>query len=241
MNMDVGELIQRIRIRNPAAVAGIAGLLVATVLFALMARSLVVSIVARNRAEAEYASVHARVERIQSVQLSTPENLRNRIAEAKAQLAEVLAGFPTPAQAAEELSQYYHYAEEHGIQVLRMEALLGRPEGEDARSAYRVQRFVIEVQGQVPDLMLFLSRVGAGPYATFGLDGVAIVPDQPARASADLTVFSSDLVEEVEPGSPEKGTGAKLTLAGPVEGIPRADRSAAPRSRSIRCVAFAGR
>lgn len=192
MNMDVQDLVKRIKIRDPFSAGVIAALAVALILFAIVLSSLLRATSQSRELQSDLDTTRDAIEQIRSIQAANPENMRQRIAEAQAELQALLAGFPTKEQAAAELARYYEYAAQYDTQLVRTEAMMLRPE-EQAETTYQVQRFLIEARGNVPNLMRFMAKVSSGSYRTFVLDSISIRASSPAVASADLAVFSSNI------------------------------------------------
>jgi len=192
MNMDVQDLVKRIKIRDPFSAGVIVALAVALILFAVVLSSLLRITAQRRDLQSDLETTLDAIEQIKSIQSSNPDNMQQRISQAQAELQKMLVGVPTKEQAAAELARYYEYAAKYHTQLVRTEAMMLRPE-EQAETAYQVQRFLIEARGNVPDLMRFLAQVSSGSYSTFVLDSISIRSSNPAVASADLAVFSSDL------------------------------------------------
>lgn len=210
MNMDVRDLLGRIKIRDPVSVVGLVSLVVATILFGVTARALVLSVRQRAELQASYDGVRDAIARTQQARTMEPGELREEIAGAQGRLRQALSDFPSTAQAGEELSGYYRYADELGVQLVRMEAVAADWEEE----VYNVQRFLLEAEGAVPNLLRFLSRVGGGAYATFLVEDVTIRSDGVPVASADLTVFASDLGAGATP-RPGKRSSAPIPSSTP--------------------------
>ena len=192
MNIDVRDLVGRINLKDPVSVGGVVTLAVATILFAVTTKSLILSVGRRAELQATYDTAQDTIARAQEHQRVKPEELRHDIAEAQTQLLEMLSDFPSGAQANDELSHYYQYANDLDVQLMRMEALAVEPEHDD-HTIYSLQRFLLEAEGEVPNLMRFLAQVGAGPYLTFSIDNVTIQTNETPLASAELTVLASDL------------------------------------------------
>ena len=213
MNMDVRDLLGRIKIRDPVSIGGLVSLVVATILFGVTARSLILSVRQRAELQASYDGVQDAIARTQQARTMKPGELREKIADAQGRLRQALSDFPSTAQAGEELSGYYRYADELGVQLVRMEAVAADWEEEGER-IYNVQRFLLEAEGAVPNLLRFLSRVGGGAYATFLVEDVTIRSDGVPVASADLTVFASDLGAGATP-RPVKRSSAPIPSSTP--------------------------
>ncbi|MFP3895316.1 MAG: hypothetical protein ACLFV5_00555 [Anaerolineales bacterium] len=192
MNTDIGELIERIEIKNSVNVAVVAGLVVSLVLFVVVLVSLVGALREQRMLQRDYESSISSIERIRTMQEQGPETVRQRISEAKEELGSLLAGMPTRGEVRAEIVRYYTYASDVDVELVRMERVaVSEKEGE---GYYENQRFVLEARGLTPDLMRFLARVGGGEaYDTFILSNIYIASNGPSTAEADLEVFSSEL------------------------------------------------
>jgi nucleoid-associated protein YgaU len=195
MNTDIKDLIGKVKIDNPKSILAVLSLVAALALLIWTTLSTVSTWQTRLDLELRLDGAQQSLARLEQLQTTQPETLRDQIERNQSQLRMLLIGFPTARQAADEVARYYGYADEQGAQLMRLETLLVTPE-EERQTAYRVQRFFLEVRGDVPSLLRFLARANGGPYKTFVLDNINIKQDQPAIANADLLVYSSTLVEE---------------------------------------------
>ncbi|MHB0859128.1 MAG: hypothetical protein ACYC5M_16365 [Anaerolineae bacterium] len=202
MNTDIKDLGRIIKIKDPLSAGGIAALLIALILFVLVLVSVVQSTLQLSQMRADYAFTSESVESAVALQSASPDTLMQRVSDAHTEIEAALVDLPTNKQAADELALFYDHASQVQTQLVRMEAMLSSPE-ELAQTTYRVQHFLLEVQGDIPNLMRFLSRVANGPYISFSIDNISIQPTNPAVANADLTVYSSDLA----PGAQPRGAG----------------------------------
>jgi tetratricopeptide (TPR) repeat protein len=221
MNTDIRDIPKLIRVKDPRSVWAVVCLVIAIALFGIVSRLLIMSIIERDLLQGDLDATRARIVQIQGMQGTNPETLRQRIEERRQELQEVLAGFPTTQQVDEEIGRYYQYAGELGTQLVRMEAMLNTPE-EEGQSAYRVQRFLLGVRGEMPQLLRFLGRITNVPYRGLVLDAIAIRPDNAlggagggavsAIANADLAVYASDLVSGTAPIPQEVAPAPTATL-----------------------------
>ncbi|MCD6302587.1 MAG: hypothetical protein J7M15_03570 [Anaerolineae bacterium] len=221
MNTDVKDIFKRIRVRNPVAVAGIGLLAVALVAFALTAVSLGRNLASASQAEADLAVVQDSIDQILSLQTAKPESLQTQIAEVNAQIAECLEGFPTSAEAGEEVARFYEYATQTGVQLISIEPQRNLPE-EEVQSAYTVQRYSVVAQGAVPGLLRFVARLGSRSLETLRLINIAINQNDGGHADIDLIVYASDLVH-AERGS---ATDSEPTTVAEFEELARIARDA---------------
>lgn len=201
MNVDVKDLIKLIKIKNPRNVVAVAVLVVVATLFLWLASSLVRAISLRDELSAQVVSNQDVIAQIRRLQAAQPAALRKQIDDARSRLQPYLVGMPSIKQASDEISRYYGYASELGTQLMRMDTVLNPP-AEERQTAYKVQRFYLDVRGPVPNLLRFLARASNGPFGTFFIDNIRVQPDGPALANADLVVYSSDLVTGAVPGAP---------------------------------------
>ena len=192
MNQDMGELIKRIRIENPVVVGGVVSLVLFLILSGVTVPGFVRNRQERNALREEYETAQSRLEQIRALQDAQPEQFAQRLVERQAELAALLEGFPSKDEVSAEMAKYYRYASDVGAQLVRLEALLSPPKEID-QPGYDVQRFIIEARGEVPEILRFFSSVGSGPYVTFLLDNINVLPNGPAVGESDLTIYSKDL------------------------------------------------
>lgn len=223
MNTDIRDLPKLIKIKDPRSVWAVVSLIAAIVACGVVSRLLVLSFIERDLVQGNLDATRARIVQMQGMQGSNPEALRRRIAERRAELQELLAGFATTQQVDDEIGRYYQYATELGTQLVRMEAMLSTPE-EESQSAYRVQRFLLEVRGELPQLLRFLGRISNVPYRGLIVDNIAIRPDGAGGATnggianADLAVYASDLVTGTAP-IPQEVAPAPTEVVAPSDNI----------------------
>lgn len=191
MNQDVGQLLGQLKDQDPWMLGVIVGLVVSLVLAIVLGRAALTANSERRDLADQHAANQANIQQIKAMQQASPEGLKDGIASAQAQLDELLGGVPTSEQVSEELVNYYAYANALNSRLVRQEKAVdaGAEEGVDV---YGSDLFLLEVHGEIPDLMRFLAQVGSGPYRTFMLGAINIGPNGPAMAEADLRVFYSD-------------------------------------------------
>ena len=212
----------------------VASLIVAIVAFALVSRLLVMSIIERDILQEDLNATNARIAQLQGMQGANPEVLQQRLVEHRTELSEVLAGFPTLQQVDEEIGRYYQYAGELDTQLVRM----GDAEraGRDRVAGYRVQRFLLGVRGEVPQLLRFLGRISNVPYRGIVVDNITIRPDDDAStgaalANADLAVYPVDVATDAVP-IPEQAALAPTDPMQPTDNIDRRGIDATRHRRS---------
>ena len=184
MITDIRELPKRIKAADPRSVWGVVSLIAAIIALAIVARLLVVSAIERDHLQGDLDATRARIAQLQATQETDPSVLRRRIEEAQHELRAVLAGFPTTQQADDEIGRYAQYASELGTQLVRLEAMMRAPEDE-VQPAYREQRFLLGVRGDMPQLLRFLGRVSNVPYRGLVVDNITIRPGGAVGDAAD--------------------------------------------------------
>jgi len=199
MNTDVGELLKRIKMPNPIVAGGIGLLVVAIVAATLVGVRLANNWLGATHTEAALADVQESIDRILSLQTANPEAIRHHLAETNREIAALLQGFPTEAEAADQASRLYEYAMETGVQLVSLEPLRSTIE-EEILTAYTVQRYTVVAQGGMPELLRFVSRLGSLPLPTLRVTNVSIQFTDGGRADIDLVLYASDAALE------ERGT-----------------------------------
>ena len=195
MNADVGDLLKRLKIQDPVNIGAVVGLMVSMALFAVVVTSLLRTLTDRQNLTLELEAAQTTIERLDQLQTASPENLRQRIAQVRGELSGLLVGMPTDEEVAAEIIRYYEYAKDTGTQVTRLEKIVPSPEEEEI-TAYQVQHYLLQANGQFPDLLQLLGRIATGAYRTIIMDEITMGPDGPAFADAVLRVYSSDLAAE---------------------------------------------
>jgi hypothetical protein len=231
MNTDIKDLFKNVKVKDPVIVGAVATFVVALVLTIVIVPMFVSSVQRNQELLAETEAASQALAEIESIQAAQPAALRGRIVQAREQLTTLLADFPSTSAAAQELSAYYGYANNLSAQLVRMEAILNTPE-EDAATAFKVQRFLLEVQGDVPSIVRFWAQIGSGPFKTFLLDNLVIMPEMTPVGQADLTVYSSDLVLGLDlPSAPQpQGTLSPTVEVTQEQGAPAQTPEATPMS-----------
>jgi len=195
MNTDVGDLLKRIKMPNPIVAGGIGLLVVAIVAATLVGTRLANNWLGATQAEAALADVQESIDRIKSLQTANPEAIRQQISQTNLEIAALLQGFPTGAEAADQASRLYEYAMETGVQLVSLEQLRSTLE-EEMLTAYTVQRYNVVAQGGVPELLRFVSRLGSLPLPTLRVTNVSIQSTDWGRADIDLVLYASDVALE---------------------------------------------
>ena len=191
MNQDVGELFGRLKNQDPWMLGGAVGLVVSLILAIVLGRAALSANAERRELADQYNANTLNIQQVKAMQEASPEGLKKSLAATQTQLDELMLGLPSGEQVSEELVNFYAYANALDTRLVRLEKTVpSLSPGDEA--VFESDLFLMEVHGEIPDLMRFLGQVGSGPYRTFMLDQINIGPDGPAMAEVDLTVYSSD-------------------------------------------------
>jgi hypothetical protein len=196
MNMDVKDLVRNIKIKDPRSAAAVVALAVAMILFAVALTSLVTALSEMNALRADYDGALEAIEQIEALQAGGPNGMREAIASQQMQLSDLLRGYPTSDEATAEMARFYEYAGLYSAQLVRIETVRVRPE-EEGDWVFGMERYLLTVRGEVPNLLAFLGHVARGPYDTFILENVRIDQESPASAEFDLYVYYSGLIRDL--------------------------------------------
>ncbi|MBC7237067.1 MAG: hypothetical protein H5T69_14600 [Chloroflexi bacterium] len=189
MNTDIKGIF-KLSTRDPAIWGGVGVLIIGVALLILTALSFVRLTAERRTLAAEVESARDSLEQMREIQKASPESLRQKLEETRAQLATLLDALPREQEATEELARYYDYAQLYSTQLVRLEtlsSLSGGPEGQEP--LYGIERFTLEARGVVPHLLRFLGHIAAESFQTFVFDNLTVGPDGPAVGRADLDVL----------------------------------------------------
>jgi hypothetical protein len=197
MNTDIADIIERFPARDPVTLGGVAVLIVGILLLALTGTSFARTISERRALEDRYGAASTSLAQTRQAQRQGPVDLREELAEARAELATLLADFPSRQQATEELSRYYEYARRYNAQLVRMEATsLSTGGPEEQQALFQMERFILEARGVAPHLLRFFIHAADNAYDTFVLDNITVGPNGPAVGRADLTIVHTSFIPE---------------------------------------------
>jgi tetratricopeptide (TPR) repeat protein len=126
----------------------------------------------RSELATQVASAQETLTQSQLSQDAVPNSLNAQIASSQAQRDELAAIFLTEAAAADTLNNLYRYAEQAGVGIIDLQA---QTTGETAiKNVYDDRVFHIQVDGDVPNLLSFMSRISEAFIPGFTLENVKI-------------------------------------------------------------------
>jgi tetratricopeptide (TPR) repeat protein len=162
-------------------------------------------IVPRLRERRELASQLASAEKAlteaKRAQEESPERLRKQVATAQARLNDVANVFLSDSQAAEALNRLYQYASESQVEIVDLRTQPA-PKGKE-KGAYDVRKFQLQADGDLPNLMDFISRIKEAALESFMITNVNITEGEELHTlSMDITLYTSPY----SPGAVVKAT-----------------------------------
>ena len=172
-----------------------------------------------NDKTVQLASVRKEVVEAERAQQELPEKLRADLARAQKALDEKSGFFLSEAQAAEALRRLSQYAERSGVAIVGLEQQPSPEKGE--HDVHDVETFSLQVEGSLPDLVSFVSRIEeASMFKTYLIANVGIVSDV---LTMDVTFYTSsyssdETLEEmlpVEVGSPQPTVTRPMGVSAP--------------------------
>jgi LysM repeat protein len=151
-------------------------------------------IVPQLRVRKELASQLASAEKdlmgAEKAQEQAPEGLREQVATAQATLNEAANVFLSEAQAAEALNRLYQYASESGVEITDLQT---QPSPmEEKKGVYDVRMFRLQVEGALPKLTDFISRIKEAAFKSFIITNVNITKGEELHTlTMDITLYTS--------------------------------------------------
>jgi tetratricopeptide (TPR) repeat protein len=122
-------------------------------------------------------------------QEEAPERLKEQVATAQAKLNEVATVFLSESQASEALNNLYQYAIESGVEIVNFQT---QPSPEEKKRAYDVRIFRLEVEGTLPKLVKFMSRIRGAALKSFIITNVNITEGEELHSLAmNITLYVS--------------------------------------------------
>lgn len=196
MNQDVGELFGRIKLGDVKSVIGVVLLLLGLGASALGLSTFLRVSNDRSVAESQYQAAAASVAQTQKLRDTAPEDLRAELARIEAEMAAMLADFPSGDQSRVLISGYYAAAMQVNAQLTRLESVLP-PTPQGSGLPYTVERYAIEAQGEFANLLRFLANITQSAYKTYAFDNLALTRGAPTTASVNLTIFAAQQPQAV--------------------------------------------
>jgi len=122
-------------------------------------------------------------------QEGAPDRLQEQVATAEATLKEAANVFLSESQAAEALNKLYQYASESGVEITNLQA---QPGPEEKKDVYDVRTFRLQVEGALPNLMDFISRIKEAAFKSFVITNVNIAGGEGLHTlTMDITLYTS--------------------------------------------------
>jgi LysM repeat protein/Tfp pilus assembly protein PilO len=144
---------------------------------------------ARREIASQLASAEIELRKAEKAQEGAPDRLKEQVATAQATLNEAASVFLSESQAAEVLNKLYQYASESGVEVTDMQA---QPSPEEKKSVYDVRAFRLQVEGALPKLTDFVSRIKEAALKSFVITNVNITEGEELHTlTMDIALYTS--------------------------------------------------
>jgi tetratricopeptide (TPR) repeat protein len=148
----------------------------------------------RNELASQLATAEQQLLDAEKTQEETPASLREQLKAAQAKLDEAASLFFSESQAAEVLNKLYQYADESDVEIVDLQGQSGpeEEEKEEKKEVYDVKTFQLQVEGSVPNLTTFMSRIEEATLKSFIINNVNIAEGEKQHALAmDITLYTS--------------------------------------------------
>jgi len=140
----------------------------------------------RKELTSQLAEAQAELEEKQEVQATSPDELRKKVEAAQAKLDDVANVFFSDAQAAEALNKLYQYASESQVEIADRQVI---PVSEEEKKAsYDVGKYKLQVNGSLPNLMDFVTRIEEAVFDGFVISNVIIAQGGEGEEQAQPTL-----------------------------------------------------
>ncbi|MEE9490730.1 MAG: type 4a pilus biogenesis protein PilO [Dehalococcoidia bacterium] len=157
--------------------------------FLFINSSIVPQLRVRKELAIRLASAEKELRETQKAKEGAPETLEEQVATAEATLNEAANVFLSESQAAEALNKLYQYASESGVEITSMQA---QPNPEEKKDIYDVRMFQLQVEGALPKLMDFISRIKEAAFKSFVIANVNITEGEELHIlTMDITLYTS--------------------------------------------------
>ena len=181
--------------------------------FLFINSSIVPQLRVRKELTIQLASAEKQLREAEKAKEGAPETLEEQVATAEATLNEAANVFLSESQAAEALNKLYQYASESGVEIVNMET---QPSPEEKKDIYDVRMFQLQVEGALPRLMDFTSRIKEAAFKSFVITNVNIAEGEELHTlTMDITLYtspySSGVAVQATPGGTPAETLASLT------------------------------
>ena len=181
--------------------------------FLFINSSIVPQLRLRKELAIQLASAEKGLREAEKAKEGAPETLEEQVATAEATLNEAANVFLSESQAAEALNKLYQYASESGVEITSMQT---QPNPEEKKDIYDVRMFQLQVEGALPKLMDFTSRIKEAAFKSFVITNVNIAEGEELHIlTMDITLYTSPYsfgaAVQATPGGTPAETPANLT------------------------------
>lgn len=173
-------------------------ILIGGVYFLFVRSAIVPQLRAREELTTQLASAERDLSAARQSQGQAPEQLRQQIATAQAQLNKAASVFLSESQAASILNKLYQYAAETGVEITSLQSQPGPPQEEKA--VYDVRAFQLQAVGGLPQLLDFVARIKEAQLHSFALSNVNILQREDTHTlTMSIALYTSPYAAGAQP------------------------------------------
>jgi LysM repeat protein len=144
---------------------------------------------ARDALISQLASAQQKLAESRKAQEKDPEKLKSQLATAQAILNQTGNFFLSDSQAADALNKLSSYAGNSGVTIANLQTL---PSPQKEKSAYDIRLFRVQVEGNVPNLLRFVTLIQEAAFPGYVISNVNITEAQPRSILAmDIALYTS--------------------------------------------------
>ena len=154
---------------------------------------------ARNELAAQVVAAQTSLAQNQASQNSVPESLNAQIASNQVRLDELANNFMSETAAAGILNSLYRYADQAGVEVSDLQAQTGAETAVPGKQAYDARVFRIQVNGDVANLLAFITQITEASVPSFAIQNVKIAEFVDAETGLASNALTMDFVLYTSP------------------------------------------
>ena len=144
---------------------------------------------ARDTLISQLASAQQKLAEARKAQEKDPEKLKSQLATAQAVLNQTGKFFLSDSQAADALNKLSSYADNSGVTIASLQT---QPSPQKEKSAYDIRLFRVQIEGDVPNLLRFVTLIQEAAFPGYVISNVSITEAQPRSALAmDIALYTS--------------------------------------------------
>ncbi len=176
--------------------------------FFFISFSIVPQLRVRDELISQLASAEKALMEAKRAREESPDQLREQVATAQATLNEAANVFLSESQAAEVLNKLYQYAGESGVEIVALQTQPS-PQEEKKGNVYDARTFQLQVRGDFPRLVGFVSQIKEAAFKSFVITNVNIAEGAEDEESKEQHILTMNITLYTSPYS--SGAGVQPT------------------------------